>query len=131
MLKNIRGDAERWRALLLSRGIRRLWHFTPLVCVPCILFHRAVLSVSEQDRLKLIVPPRASRDDDVVGRMGRIAFVALASMLDHIKGQNDVLWFSIVVGASQREQLLVSEFCGNGTGDLDYEFPLGYWNRYC
>jgi hypothetical protein len=51
-------------------------------------------------------------------------------MFDHIKGQNDVLWLSIVVRAGQRQQLLVSEFCGDGTGDLDHEFRLGHRNRY-
>jgi len=36
---------------------------------------------------------------------------------------------SVALRASQREKLLVSEFCGDGTGDLDYEFRLGYRNR--
>jgi hypothetical protein len=65
MPKRIREDAERWRNLLAGRGVRRLWHFTPLVCIPCILHHGKILSIEQQERMRLAVPPRASRDDDV------------------------------------------------------------------
>lgn len=72
MPKNLRDDADRWRELLRARRVSHLWHFTPLACVPCILHHGAVLSIQELERRGLVVPQRASRDDDIANGVGDV-----------------------------------------------------------
>lgn len=79
-----RQDIDRWRALLQTRHVSKTWHFCPLVCVPCILQHGHLLSITQQERLGLAVPQRGSRDDDVrkgVGDAVKISVLPYWKML--------------------------------------------------
>jgi hypothetical protein len=72
MPKRFREDVEKWRQMLRFRNVQRTWHFAPLVCVPCILFHGAILSIEKQDELGLTVPQRESRDADIAKGVGGV-----------------------------------------------------------
>lgn len=70
--KRIRTDADAWRRLLERRSVRNTWHFSPLCCVPSILFRNSLLSIEEANRLGLRVPARESRDYDIEKGVGDV-----------------------------------------------------------
>jgi hypothetical protein len=93
MPKRVRDDEARWRALLRGRSVQRTWHFTPIICVPCILYHGRVLSIRQLERRGLVVPPRASKDDDIragVADVVKLSILPYWRMLGSIMRQGNV-----------------------------------------
>ncbi len=78
---------DAWRRLLERRSVRNTWHFSPLCCVPSILFRNSLLSIEEANRLGLRVPARESRDDDIekgVGDVVKLSHYPYWNMLSKI-----------------------------------------------
>jgi hypothetical protein len=82
-----RADHARFQALLDEKQFHRLWHFTRLASVPCILFHGAIYSIERLEALNLQVPPRESRQDDInkgVGNYVKVSTMPYWDMLSRL-----------------------------------------------
>lgn len=77
MPRPLRSDAAALRELTHRRSLDQLWHFTPLVNLPCVLHHDALFSIDALESRGLHVPQRDSWEADKEKGVGNAVKLSL------------------------------------------------------